>query len=810
VIKMYADILIITDGFGDFDQVLSYRIPQSMNIEAGFLVSIPVRKKIMKGLVLFVQEGKPALKIIKDVYQVLAEEAVVTASGLKLGKWIADYYICSLNKAMQLFFPPPVRMKEKTVYLSNSQSLMDGLLLQEKEKEILKILEQYQEKGLTCQEIKRKMKLPVQKDLEYMVKDNYIRMKKTFVPQIVKKEKVIVSIKGYYADMAEACKNAPKQKAILNILKDVPHSLSELKEKGVYNRASLKALYDKNFIKIEREDLERNPFQERLKKERPELLNEEQKMACKVICNSIKNGYEKWLLFGVTGSGKTEVFLQAIEEVLKLGRQVLYMVPEISLTPQVIALLLDTFGEEVAVLHSALAPGERYDEWMKIKEGRARVVLGPRSAVFAPFTDLGLIIIDEEHENTYKQSEPAPRYDARCVAEKLAELFGATLVIGSATPSLKSFQKVYKGQYGVLKMSHRVSSRPMPSIKIIDMKKEIKKGNTSIFSEELMESLQKTLDAGKQAILFMNRRGFHTYVMCRECGKPLTCPHCSITLNYHHSKSKLICHYCNYQQPIPKGCPFCGSSYVRYYGTGTERVAEEFSKVFPNTHFVRMDADTTHKKDSHLKILKEFQEGKAKVLIGTQMVAKGLDFPKVTLVGVINSDFLLNMPDYQAGERAYQLLTQVAGRAGRGNELGKVLIQTYEPDNYLFSAIQEQNYEKFFKKEISNREILQYPPFCSLLRILVSGYSEEQVLKRIEEWEVILKKEILNFKEQIEILGPTVAPLGLIRERFRYHIIVKGVDLGNLQKLALIIREKAKEYSAEPRTIIDIEPQNLL
>ena len=545
---------------------------------------------------------------------------------------------------------------------------------------------------------------------------------------------------------------------------------------------------------------------------RPEVLNLDQKRVCEIISNNLQTeaGKKKWLLFGITGSGKTEVYLRVMKEILAQGKQVLYLVPEISLTPQIVSLLAEVFGEEVVVLHSALSAGERYDQWMKIREGRAKVVLGPRSAVFAPFTDLGLIIIDEEHENTYKQNEPDPRYDARRVAEKLAELLGAILIMGSATPSLRSFYLAKKGRYGLLKLPQRVAARPLPQIEIIDLKKELRVGNRSIFSRKLLESLRSVITAGEQALLFMNRRGFHTYVMCRECGKPLTCPHCSITLIYHRSKGRLVCHYCHFQRSLPKSCSFCGSSYVRYYGTGTERVATEFARLFPGVPFLRMDTDTTQQKDSHMRMVKEFQEGKAQVLIGTQMIAKGLDFPEVTLVGVVNPDFFLNMPDYQAGERAYQLMTQVAGRAGRGEKAGKVLIQTYDPEHYLFSAVVRQDYEEFYGQEIANREVLQYPPFLYLARIMVSGYNERQVRQRIQSWQAFLENECLKLKEKVEFLGSGPAPIGFLKKRFRYHLIIKSKQLKVLQYLTRQVREKDLKNSGEPRTIIDIEPQNLL
>lgn len=806
---MYADVLIMGTP-SNHEQIFTYKIPAELNIQAGLLVSVPLRQRTLQGLVLSVYQEKPSLSGLKEIKQVLTQEPVVTACGLELAHWLADYYVCSLNKAMQLFLPPPVRKKEKILYFPGTSFLAGELLLQEKESKILKILSDQAALGLTSRAIGRKLQQPVQKELEYLLENKLIRVVKVFVPQVTKKEKIVFQIKAGCGEAEELLRRAPRQRAILELLREAPHTQDDLKAKGVYSKTALQGLIEKELIERCREGVVRHPLQGKLLNVRPPVLNLAQERACAAICHHLQAEPRKWLLFGITGSGKTEVYLRVMEEVLRQGQQVLYLVPEISLTPQIVSLLADVFGEKVAILHSALSAGERYDQWMKIREGQASVVLGPRSAVFAPFTNLGLIIIDEEHENTYKQNEPDPRYDARRVAEKLAELAGATLIMGSATPSLRSFYLAEKGSYGLLKLPHRVASRPLPRIEIVDLKQELRAGNRSIFSKKLLESLQRTITEGEQAILFMNRRGFHTYVMCRECGKPLTCPHCSITLIYHHAKGKLVCHYCHYQRSLPKHCAFCGSSYVRYYGTGTERVAMEFAKLFPGVSFLRMDTDTTQRKDSHMRMIKEFQEGRAQVLIGTQMIAKGLDFPEVTLVGVVNPDFLVNMPDYQAGERAYQLMTQVAGRAGRGEKAGEVLIQTYDPEHYLFSAVVQQNYEAFYQQEIANREALQYPPFLYLARIMVSGYQERQVMQRIQEWLEILRSERLSLKEEVEFLGPGPAPLGFLKKRFRYHLLIKSGQLKVLQYLTRQVRERDLKNSGEPRTIIDLEPQNLL
>lgn len=824
---MYANILIVEKP-GNYERVFTYSIPAGMKVESGDMVLVPVRRQYCQGLVLSLQEKRPDFvhdkeyPEIKEIKQVFDELTGVTPLAIELAQWIADYYVCSLSKVMELFLPPPVRLKEVLVYLINSAAFgkAEEMLLPELERRILVLLREKATDGdgLSALEIRRGMGRPVERELSNLADGHFLTVKKVYLPEVTEKEETVFAVreeKSPAPETEQLLQRAPRRRAIFQALQEKPSSVTELKAKGLYHRSALNALIEKKLIVAFDQEVERKPYTIKPVQERPVSLNQAQKEACKALCAGLAAGGGKWLLHGVTGSGKTEVYLHVMTEALARGRQVLYLVPEIALTSQVVAILMATFGEDVAILHSALSAGERYDQWRKIREGRARVVIGPRSAVFAPFNQLGLIIIDEEHEHTYKQNEPDPRYDARTVAEKLADLTGAVLVRGSATPALRTYYATYSGEYRLLQLAERVASRPLPEIEIVDMCKERQQGTSGIFSSKMLAALEHTLAAGEQAILFLNRRGFHTYVMCRECGKPLVCPRCNITLNYHRTKGELVCHYCNYVRSLPRNCASCGSTFVRYYGTGTERVAEEFARYFPDVPFVRMDTDTTQKKDSHTKMLEAVQKGQAKVLIGTQMIAKGLDFPQVTLVGILNPDLLLNMPDYQAAERAYQLMTQVAGRAGRGEEPGKVLIQTYQPDNYLFSAVIRQNYEEFYRQEMANRQLLQYPPYTYLARILVSGYNEQQVRQRIQLWAEIIKaalsqRDTFPAKGNVEILGPGPAPLGLLKKRFRYHIIIKSTELPVVQKLAGRIREKALEFSGDVRTVLDIEPQSLL
>ncbi len=541
-------------------------------------------------------------------------------------------------------------------------------------------------------------------------------------------------------------------------------------------------------------------------------LNSYQATALKHINHTIsQNKFGVFLLHGVTGSGKTEVYLQAIASTLETGHQAVTLVPEISLTPQMIELYRGRFGGQVAVLHSALSDGERYNEWRRIMESEAPVVLGTRSAVFAPLPRPGLFIIDEEHESSYKQDDRL-RYHAREVALKRAQLTGAVVVLGSATPSLESQFKAELGRYyRLLKLPHRIDMRPLPPVRVLDMRKELKQGNRGIFSRRLVAAINGCLERGEQALLFLNRRGYNTIVACRECGLVLKCPRCDISLTY-HLDGWLRCHYCNYNAVLPKTCPTCSSRYIRHFGTGTQKVQEEAQKLFPQARIVRMDRDTTTRKGSHYRIINTFLEGRADILIGTQMIAKGLDIPGVTLVGVINADTTLHMPDFRAAERTFQLLTQVAGRTGRGDLSGEVLIQTYSPEHYSIVAAAKHDYGAFYRREMPVRHSLGYPPFNHLARLLFTHKDEEEVKKGAEQAKVILDKAVSSQSEHIDILGPAPASLSRIKNRFRWQLVLKGPRrtlLKDVIKEGLAGLEKLRS-DFKPTVNVDINPQGML
>ena len=522
---------------------------------------------------------------------------------------------------------------------------------------------------------------------------------------------------------------------------------------------------------------------------------------------TILNGSElKYLIKGVTGSGKTEVYMNLVAETLNEGKSAIVLVPEISLTPQMIERFKGRFGENVALFHSRLSDGERFDEWYRIKEGKARLVIGARSALFLPLDNLGLIIIDEEHENTYK-SEQNPKYHTREVSEYLCSLKKCKLILGSATPSIETYYKAITGEYKLIEMKNRVNGKCMPHMEIVDMREELKSRNLSLFSRKLYNAINDTLNEKKQIILFLNRRGYSTFISCRSCGYVFKCPECDVSMTYHNN-GYLICHYCGRAEKVSKICPQCGSKYVKFFGAGTERVELEVKKYFPHARVLRMDVDTTRHKNSHESIYNSFKNGEADILVGTQMVSKGLDFKNVTLVGVLAADMSLNIPDYRAAERTYQIITQVAGRAGRGNDEGKVIVQSYTPDHYSLKYAKEENYEGLFKEEINLRRLMGNPPFGKILLINGSSKYEEKLKKFMNNLQEKLKKLII---EDLTMLGPVPCIITKLKENYRWQIIIKGnFDDELSEKVKDTLYQLNKSVYNEIRVSIDINPNNMI
>ena len=528
----------------------------------------------------------------------------------------------------------------------------------------------------------------------------------------------------------------------------------------------------------------------------------------KHVLDEYNNSDDKlFLLKGVTGSGKTEVYMRMVEEALQKNQSAIVLVPEISLTPQMIERFKGRFGRDVALFHSKLSDGERYDEWFRVKEGKARLVVGARSAIFLPVKNLGLIIIDEEHENTYK-SDQNPKYQTKEVAEFLSEQKGCRVVLGSATPTIENYYRALTGELKLLELNSRVDGKAMPPMNIVDMRNELRSGNISLFSRELFKEIQEKLSKGEQIILFLNRRGFSTFVSCRSCGYVFKCEECDISMTYHKS-GLLVCHYCGKTKKSPQKCPKCDSKYVKFFGAGTQRVEEEVKKYFKDAKVLRMDVDTTRSKDSYENIYNTFKEGKADILIGTQMISKGLDFKNVTLVGILAADMSINIPDYRAAERTFQIITQVAGRAGRGEKQGKVVIQTYTPEHYSLEYAVNYDYEGFYEKEFTVRALMKYPPFGKIL--LINGISKkEDLLKNFMHKISNVIKPLVEKELDIDILGPIPCLVAKVKENYRWQIVLKGEFNSEFaKKIKELLYDENKNVYNDIRISMDINPNNL-
>ena len=603
-----------------------------------------------------------------------------------------------------------------------------------------------------------------------------------------------------------------KQKKILQFLKNNEGAtIPEIELFTGGSRAIVKTLEKNGYVEIVEKKIERNPLanKEIEKTENLKLTEEQQVAYNKIALDIITNNYEQFLLYGVTGSGKTEVYLQLIEETLKQNKTSIVLVPEISLTPQMIDRFIARFNkDEIAVLHSKLSIGERYDEWNKIKDGKAKIIIGARSAIFAPTENIGIIIIDEEHDSSYK-SEAIPKYDAKEIAKKIAKENKCPLVLGSATPDLVTYYKAQQGKITLLRLTKRANHSKLPEVEIVDLKMELANGNRSMLSMTLHDAIEENLKEKKQTILFLNRRGYSTFIMCRECGYTVKCKNCNISMTYHKTENKLKCHYCGYEEKIVTVCPECHSTKIRYFGTGTQRLEQEINKIFPQASTIRMDIDTVTKKNSHEEILNKFKNENIDILIGTQMVVKGHHFPNVTLVDVIAADSSLNIDDYRANERTFQLLTQVAGRAGREHLDGKVIIQTYNPENFSIICAQKQDYKMFYDTEIELRKQLKYPPFCDIILIGFNSLSEKEI---IEVSGNVYKHLKVNLSElDFIVLKPMPSPIDKIQNRFRWRIIIKG----NMTETANTIINECiqKIYESNyknTRVTVDVNPNSMI
>jgi primosomal protein N' (replication factor Y) (superfamily II helicase) len=761
-----------------------YLVPEELigEVQIGSRVEVPFGPRKILGYVIGITLSSPSKKLknildVKDILPPLTQELI------RLGQAMADEYFCHTITAFQSMIPAVLKGKyQKKVILGTNTLNVD--------KEI-EPLRQLLENKISCsfEEAEQLVGRPaLRKSIQY----GHIEVEEHVGDRVTKERISWVKVKR--TDVLEIPKRAKKQLEVMQYLLQNHEeiALPTLLAKTGASRQTVKSLAERGLVQIEEREQYRDPYRDAtFQPTVPLALTVEQQQAFDTVKKPIEQEqYQTILLHGVTGSGKTEIYLQSIEEVLQRGREAIVLVPEISLTPQMVDRFKGRFGEKVAVLHSRLSAGERYDEWRKIRRGEVQVAIGARSAIFAPFTRLGLVIIDEEHESSYKQEE-SPRYHAREIARWRAQFHQATVVLGSATPSLESYFHARTDVYSWVTLKERVKGRPFPTVETVDMREELKQGNRTMFSKALTLAIQKTIARGEQVVLFLNRRGYATFVLCRSCGEVANCEHCDIALTYHHTNRTVRCHYCGYTEKVPTTCPKCQSEHVRHFGTGTQKVEKELVKHFPGVRVIRMDMDTTSKKGSHERLLRSFGEGEADILLGTQMIAKGLDFPKVTLVGVIAADTMLKLPDFRAVERTYQLLTQVSGRAGRHEQPGKVIIQTYQEDHYSIQMVANHESEAFYRKELLLRKQHHYPPFCGLFTITISHTDRVLAMKRAVEIANVLKGN-----RDYEVLGPVAPSISKIKDRHRIQVMVK---YPNDQEIIREIQSKWKTVEEWPR-----------
>jgi primosomal protein N' (replication factor Y) len=790
------------------DRAFDYLIPDNYKelIQPGVRVVVPFGPRNVQGFVVGIDSASDVKKL-KAIKQLLDVEPILNIELLQLGKWLTEQTLSYQISSFQVMLPAALKAKyEKELVLKRVERLQ---LLPD-------ILRSLFIKSTTIRWEDVENQPEVIRAVQQEIKEGTIEVNYVVKSRAKKKTHKVIFINITAKQAKETIQALPtqaaRQKEVIQYFLD--NGVTEIPRNSLKHVLSttdspIKTLIDKGFL-IEKDiEVYRDPHRDKEFKKTTALpLTDEQSEAIIPILQSIEtNKHQTYLLYGVTGSGKTEVYLQSIEEVLKKGKQAIVLVPEISLTPQMVDRFKGRFGSSVAVLHSGLSIGEKYDEWRKIHRKEVNVVVGARSAIFAPFDNLGIIIIDEEHESSYKQEEN-PRYHARDVAIYRGGYHKCPVVLGSATPTLETFARAKKGLYELLTLSKRMHEREMPAVEIIDMREELRQGNRSMFSTLLFEKLQNRIQKGEQTVLFLNRRGYSTFIMCRDCGFVVTCPDCDISLTYHRAQHLVKCHYCGYEEPVVNHCPSCQSDHIRFFGTGTQKVEEEIGKLLPEARIIRMDVDTTSRKGSHEKLLSAFGEEKADILLGTQMIAKGLDFPKVTLVGVLTADTMLHLPDFRASEKTFQLLTQVSGRAGRHELPGEVVIQTYTPEHYSIELASHHNYNDFYQREMGLRKIHQYPPFYYISLITVSHPEITKVVSVTEKITTYLRS---NLSDQAIVLGPAASPIPRIKNRYRYQCMIKYKDEPKLkQYLKGLMDHYQKEIQQDLQITIDMNPHMMM
>ena len=805
-ISRYAEVIVDVPAM-QTNHPFTYQIPEKfqdfLQIGMRVVVEFGNGNRKIQGFVTGLTDEYSGEHQLKSVIDVLDLNPVLSDEAMAMADWLTQRTFAFKIRCLQVMLPNAMRASyRKTLKLTGKNITPDLATLFDHQSEV-----EFNPQKLTSSQLNQieKLRKANQVEIVYHVDD---RAKSKLVWAF----KAQMTVEELQTAKKTLRKNAAKRKRLLDFLitnHEQEFVQSDVTRENNFTASDLKTAAQKGWITRYQIEKYRNPYQiDKVQPSTPKKLTAEQAQATNAVDQAIdEDQAATFLLEGVTGSGKTEVYLQIIQHALAQGKSALMLVPEISLTPQIVRQFKARFGDQVALLHSALSDGERYDEWRRIEKGDAQVVVGARSAIFAPIKNLGVIIMDEEHETSYKQ-EDMPRYHARDVAQWRGQYHHCPVVLGSATPSLESRARAQKGVYQWLRLTKRINGKDLPHVQLVDMRQAGRYAPTTDISQELATEIQKKLALNEQVVLMLNRRGYSSFLMCRECGEVIKCPNCDISLTYHKDTNSLKCHYCGHEEPVPQVCPNCHSKAVRYFGTGTQRVEKELTELFPTARVLRMDVDTTRRKGAHERILDEFGKHHADILLGTQMIAKGLDFPNVTLVGVLNADTSLGLPDFRASERTFQLLTQVSGRAGRAEKEGNVLIQTYNPDHYAIQYAQRQDYEHFFGKEMQVRHQGGYPPYYYTIQITASARTEADAAQKMFQ----IRGEIVNYLSQnAVILGPTPQSIMRINNRYYYQLVIKYKNEPQLENyLQNLLLTSQKEERNGLQIVIDRDPMNFI
>ncbi|NWF55682.1 MAG: primosomal protein N' [Syntrophaceae bacterium] len=802
-------------------KTFTYEVPAELGEPPcrGKRVLVPLGRRFLTGFVLGPALTLPTHAAILPVREILDDDLSLSPRLLGFLLWTSSYYLQPVGAVLKNSLPAGTltRSKETLFLTEKGTAIMDVLEPDSMERRVLAELAKKGKEGISSALLRRKFSAPIRGLLSRMGEKGWVGKAEDLETPAVREKKVPwVRLRPFHGEVPLT----GRQREVVAFLQTAPEiPVAELKARFKNASAVLAKLKAHGLVEIVSQGAFRQPSGEGLEDwidGPPSLLTDDQKGALREIVAALDRGkYQAFLLHGVTGSGKTEVYLRAIEETLSRGRQALLLVPEISLTGQLVAYFRSRTAHPLALLHSGLSAGERYDEWRKVKKGLAKLVIGARSAIFAPLESPGIIIVDEEHDPSYKQ-EGKVRYHARDLALVRGKMEDAVVVLGSATPSLESYHNSRQGKFRLLSLPNRIDSRPLPEIRVLDMRSEQGEGRERpLFSRPLREALQETVARGEQAFLFLNRRGFSTFALCRDCGFTYRCPNCSVSLIYHLPDRTFRCHYCDHTLYAADRCPQCASSGLFLFGSGTQRLEGEIKKMLPQVPVIRMDRDTTTRKGSHQKILGQLRRGEVNLLVGTQMITKGHDLPRVTLVGVLAADLSLNLPDFRAAERTFQLLTQVAGRAGRGHLPGKVFIQSYNPTHYSIQMARGQDYAAFFEQELELRRQMNYPPFVRLINLRFEDNSEKRIARFAQALEELVQRKFLEdpkLARHLEVLGPVRSPLGKLKGRHRYQMLFKGKSWNSLHTFVekLLTQIETEMPGRGVKLIVDVDPVHML